>query len=133
MSAEVLTGGCMCGDIRYEATGPVTSSCHCHCRDCQQHSGAAFVTWASFSLKNFKVTKGTLTEYASSPGVTRAHCARCGTTIVYRSEKWPDEIDIAAVSLDDPSAASPTEHLFMDDAPPWTKVGDGLPVHARWR
>ncbi len=133
MNANLVTGGCMCGDVRFEVTGPATSACHCHCRDCQQHSGAPYVTWATFPLESFHVTEGALTEYASSQGATRAHCARCGTSIVYRNVKWPTDIDITAASLDDPAAITPTEHIFMDDAPPWTKMGDGLPEHKGWR
>lgn len=133
MNESLLTGSCMCGDVRYELSSAATSACHCHCRACQQNSGAPYVTWATFPVECLHLSHGALAEYKSSEGVTRGHCARCGTTITYMNAKWPGDVDITAASLDDPSAILPTEHIWMDDAPPWTTVGDGLPVHARWR
>lgn len=43
-----MQGGCLCGAVRYEATGRPHNVTHCHCADCRRSSGAAFVRWASF-------------------------------------------------------------------------------------
>jgi hypothetical protein len=37
-----FTGGCMCGNIRYECTAEPIVMGNCHCRDCQRATGTAF-------------------------------------------------------------------------------------------
>ena len=49
-----LTGGCLCGAVRYEAGWPPNWSAHCHCRDCQRASGAAFATYAGIRQDGFR-------------------------------------------------------------------------------
>ena len=36
------SGGCQCGTVRYEITGPPTTVYACHCTECQTQSGSAF-------------------------------------------------------------------------------------------
>ncbi len=36
------TGGCLCGAIRYEITGPPLVAYPCHCTACQRLTGSAF-------------------------------------------------------------------------------------------
>ena len=47
-----LEGGCLCGDIRYKVGGELTDKevpTLCHCRICQQSTGAPVVPWATFN------------------------------------------------------------------------------------
>ena len=39
--ASPLTGGCLCGAIRYTVSVPITELRMCHCRDCQKSTGTA--------------------------------------------------------------------------------------------
>jgi len=39
-----LQGGCLCGGIRYEISGPLTEAGNCHCSMCRRFHGAAFGT-----------------------------------------------------------------------------------------
>jgi hypothetical protein len=39
-----LTGGCLCGRVRYTLTGAPALSCLCHCRLCQRYTGS---DWSS--------------------------------------------------------------------------------------
>ena len=36
-----LSGGCLCGAIRYTVSVPITELRACHCRDCQKSTGGA--------------------------------------------------------------------------------------------
>ena len=58
MHAIPITGGCLCGWIRYEATGDPYNITHCHCLDCRRSSGAPFVTWATFKRNAFRILSG---------------------------------------------------------------------------
>ena len=43
MEPKRITGGCMCGALRYEAFGQPTGSGHCYCVDCRRASGSGFI------------------------------------------------------------------------------------------
>ena len=66
---ESLTGGCLCGAVRYEISGEPVWSAHCHCRSCQKALGASFATWSKVKAENFAVTRGRITVCETSPGV----------------------------------------------------------------
>jgi len=129
MSDTDYNGQCFCGHVQFTLSAEPRYACHCHCESCQRASGAAFVTWATFPIESFTITKGSLVEHRSSAGVRRGHCAECGTTIAYVNAHRPDDIDIAATCLDDPSVIVPRAHIWLEDKQPWLEIGDELPQH----
>ena len=129
MSKNLITGRCFCGHVRYELSGEPMFACHCHCESCRRAAGAAFVTWVTFAGDDLALTSGTISEYRSSPGVRRGHCAICGTTITYWWDKRPEEIDIALASLDETTGIEPTAHIWVEDKVPWLVINDGLPQY----
>lgn len=72
-------------------------------------------------------------EYASSPGVMRSFCGRCGTPLTYCNVRRPDEVDITVCTLDQPEFAAPVDHIWMQDAPGWDVLCETLPRHSRGR
>jgi GNAT superfamily N-acetyltransferase len=85
------------------------------------------VPWATFLGAAFSVTGGELSLRGSSPGVTRGHCADCGTSITYANEARPGEIDVTLTSFVDPTILEPTAHIWVEDKLPWARIADGLP------
>jgi hypothetical protein len=114
-----LTGGCRCGDIRYEFAKEPDEVLVCHCPDCRRSVGAQSVAWVLIELKNFKITKGTLAIYNSSPGVARSFCGRCGTTLTWVGEKQPGRIDVSLGSLDEPGKFIPSRAVYRRHKLPW--------------
>ena len=72
-------------------------------------------------------------EFASSAGVVRSFCGRCGTPLTYRNERRPLEVDVTLCTLDEPSKVVPVDHIWMQDAPAWDSPADGLPRHLQGR
>lgn len=132
MSDTAYTGRCFCGHVQFTLSRAPTSACHCHCESCQRASGAPFVTWATFPSESFEITKGKLAERVSSPGVTRGHCAECGSAITYVRADDPGDIDITASCLDQPSRINPGAHIWIEDKQPWIEIGDDLPQYRQW-
>jgi hypothetical protein len=48
MPEPKLSGGCMCGSVRYETTAEPFDVSHCHCESCRSHNGALVATLAGF-------------------------------------------------------------------------------------
>jgi hypothetical protein len=60
-----FTGGCMCGEIRYECTAEPIFMGNCHCRDCQQATGTAFAA-AMLVPRNAVTIAGDVKYYSTS-------------------------------------------------------------------
>jgi len=88
------------------------------------------VPWGTFAREVVRITRGRLSEYRSSAQVWRGFCARCGTSLTYRHEGRPAEIDVTLATLDDPTRLAPEMHLWVRDRLPWVSIGDQLPQHA---
>jgi len=127
MAENTFTGGCLCGAVRYEASGPATNLCFCHCESCRRAAGAPTVPWGTFPRAGFRVRRGALTEYRSSAKVTRGFCERCGTSLTYSHDARPEEIDVTLASLDDPAPLAPQLHVWVGDKLPWISIDDGRP------
>ncbi len=129
-----VAGGCMCGAVRYEASGEPTAVIHCHCLSCRRHAGALVVTLAGFRRDQVRFTKGERTIYESSPGVGRAFCSQCGTSLTWEGdgEELGPLIEILTGTLDDPSVFSPESHVHHDERIAWFDVADDLPRHHEW-
>lgn len=131
---EKHEGGCLCGAVRYRLSGAPEYSAHCHCRSCQKAAGAGFATWCGYKEENFEVTKGRIKICETSPSVERGFCGDCGTSLTYvaravvSGQDFSGQIAVLAPTLDDPSVASPTAHVYVSHQQPWIKLADGLPT-----
>lgn len=123
-------GGCFCGAIRFVTTDDAVTLCVCHCESCRWAVGAPMVPWGTFLASQFRVTRGQIAAYASSPRVNRGHCADCGTSLTYRHDARPGEIDVTLASFDAAADLAPTVHIWVQDKLPWIALADGLPQFA---
>jgi hypothetical protein len=133
MADESLTGRCLCGAIRYRCGAPLHPATLCHCESCRRAAGAHAVAWVTVRSDSLVYTAGRPVEYASSPRVCRSFCGQCGTPLTYRREDRAREIDITLASLDRADTIAPADHIWMADALPWDRPGDGRPQHRTTR
>ncbi len=126
-----ITGSCFCRQVRFTVDLPAKYACFCHCLSCQRAAGAPVVAWATFARDSLDVSQGEITWYESSSGVTRGHCAACGTCISYEHVKREGQIDITLNALDDPGSIAPMSHIWVEDKQPWFVISDDLPQYAQ--
>jgi hypothetical protein len=124
MGTETLTGGCLCGALRYRAEGPPKWAAHCHCASCRRATGAPMTTYAGFERERFTWLAGRPARFHSSPGVTRTFCGRCGSSLTYEGERWPGEVHVLAATLDHPERITPKGHAFVEERLPWLHLAD---------
>jgi hypothetical protein len=127
------TGRCLCGTIRYTYQGAPRWVAHCHCESCRRATSSAFATFLGVESARFSIESGAdeLTRFASSPGVERSFCRRCGSPITFIGEKWPGEVHIYAGTLDEPASIVPQAHVNVGEALPWADIADQLPRYER--
>jgi uncharacterized glyoxalase superfamily protein PhnB len=126
-------GGCLCGAVRYEAVGTARDLCLCHCESCRRAAGAPNVAWATFETAAFRIVQGELREFRSSPSALRGFCPACGTSLTWRHDTKPAELDVTLASFDDLEALPPEAHIRVEEKPSWVVLRDGLPQFARER
>jgi adenylate cyclase len=125
-----ITGGCLCGEIRYEAEGEELGSGYCHCRMCQRFTGSPVTVGTGIRKNLFRITKGEPKTYVSSKIAERTFCPACGSSLWM---VWPncesrlDWIFIHTVSLDEPQKFSPTSHTGIESQLHWHDIHDDLP------
>ena len=124
----VVSGGCLCGAVRFEAELPTRWCAHCHCSMCRRAHGAGYVTWAGFPSSQFRLRQGgeQLTWYASSPGARRGFCRACGSTMLFESERWAGETHVALGCLDGPIDRRPQANVFFDTHVDWMPIDETL-------
>lgn len=117
--SEIQDGGCLCGAIRFRAVGPAKWTAYCHCHSCRRHTGAPVSAYAGFEKPQVTFVAGTPTWFASSPGVRRAFCATCGSTLAFEGDRWSTETHLHVGAFDAPEAFAPTGHAFAEERVPW--------------
>jgi len=127
-----ITGGCLCGALRYEAEGEPLFAGHCCCADCRRASGSGSIPYMGFASSAVRFAGAThqfrSTSFRGTETV-RNFCAACGS-LVFGGEVGRDEFHtIYAGSLDDPSRFHPTEAIFGRDRPRWVTLPSGMPLH----
>jgi hypothetical protein len=76
-------------------------------------------TYAGFLMSAVQFPAGPPTEFASTPGVRRGFCGRCGSPISFTGERWPGEIHLHLGAFDDCTDLAPTIEAFTEERLPW--------------
>lgn len=125
----MVTGGCLCGEIRYEIDGEITEVSHCHCGMCRKMHGAAFATFGTVEREHLRWLSGEeyMQIYDSSAGLERVFCSRCGSSLLCRSDKAPGVDYIALGTFDGDPGFRPEYHIWVGSKAPWYTITDDLP------
>ena len=126
---NAVNGACLCGALRFEADLPTLWVAHCHCTLCQRNAGAALVTWAGFDENNVRIkdSKGLLKWFSATENAFRGFCSQCGSTLFFKSARWPGELHITVVNIEQTLDRAPQAHVFWDTHQPWLHIRDDLP------
>ena len=119
------TGGCLCGEIKYEINLSSSENWYCHCRMCQKATGTVVSTSAIVKKDELTILKGDPKFYRSSANIDRGFCGNCGSPLFFRptNEDW---ISILSGTLDDPEVAPPHGHYGVESQISWLNIVDDL-------
>ena len=134
-SDEKVNGGCMCGAVRFEATGNPINVAYCHCSDCRGFTGAPVVTWIAFYTEQVRFIRGECKIYESSPGIGWGFCDQCGTSLSWEGNSFryagKSITEFHISTLDNPENYVPDRHWFEGERLPWFDVADKLPRYSK--
>lgn len=122
-------GGCLCGAVRLSISAESRWVAHCHCSLCRRAHGAAYVTWSGYPASAVEIDdpERRLHWFASSADSERGFCGHCGSTLLFRSARWADELHLATALLDDGPDREPQAHVYWESHVGWVPADDGLP------
>lgn len=125
--SERHTGGCHCGNLRYQLAAPLRDIAHCHCSICRRTSGGIVVTWITVPMEVFTWTAGSPAAYDSSPTCVRYFCNNCGAQVALFTRNSPETMDFSIATLDQPELAAAERHIWTDSRLPWLHLDEHLP------
>ncbi|MEZ5668649.1 MAG: GFA family protein [Alphaproteobacteria bacterium] len=127
-----MTGGCLCGAVRYEADTQGGGG-HCQCTDCRRVSGTGHSSHMIVPEAAFRMS-GTLRYYdkAADSGniVSRGFCPTCGAPVLSRNAGYAGVVFVRPSSLDDPEAFKPAMVVYTSRGPSWDRIDPALPAFA---
>ena len=125
LSKEILTGGCLCGAVRYQVTNQFSRFFLCHCQQCQQLTGSAFAANIFTSPENIKwLTGHDKISYYEHPSreFSKAFCSTCGCALPFVNQSGKSLI-IPAGSLFDKVEKIPEANIFVNEQTHWLNAG----------
>jgi hypothetical protein len=133
MSVErVATGGCLCGAVRYEGTGPLRDVLICHCQECRRwHGHVAAMTAARREDLRLSETRGLrwIDSPRSDAHARRGFCEKCGSSLFWDAPNRRT-VSIAAGTLDGHNGLRVAAHWYVSQAGHYYELpADGLPRH----
>jgi len=135
-----VTGGCLCGRVRYQAKPTHRDGYYCHCRMCQLAFGSTRAAYLNLRKDEVHWLSAPA-HYASSKIAQRGFCSHCGTPLTFEFHD-SEFMDLSIGSLDDPAAFKPTVHWSVESRIEGWHADDGLPgrrldanerINQRWR
>ena len=133
-------GGCVCGSIRFKATGEPLRVTLCHCTWCQRRTGTAFGTEVVFNGEQVEIKGETLGVYRhhsdeSGRWLNVVFCRTCGTNLGFTLEAAPGIRTLPAGAFDDPGWIRAEDqafrHVFLRSRRAWSDLTPLVEQHER--
>ena len=129
-----LTGGCQCGQLRYEVKAEPLSVYVCHCTECQRQAGSAFGMALWIKQPVVEISGGTVKEWIrtmpSGKQMACQFCPDCGTRLFHKVVGQDQVLSIKPGTLNQPRNLVPAGHIWLDSKQPWTIVDHSMSQYA---
>jgi hypothetical protein len=128
---EPLTGGCLCGGVRFALSSPPQFAGYCHCTRCQRRTGTASSVQARVDASAFELVAGAeLVRWWRHPdgGFEKGFCSACGGQLFSRNPDDHAQLNVRLAAFHGDPGMRPSFRQFVAYAVPWEPIpDDGLP------
>ena len=132
-----LTGGCLCGGVRFEIDAPLVDASYCHCTRCQRRTGAAASPQARPVPGSLRIVAGEELLRAYDPGgggFSKLFCVGCGSSLFSRAPGAEEPSSVRLGAFDSDPGVRPSFRTHVGSAVAWEEIpDDGLPRYDRGR
>jgi hypothetical protein len=121
-----LTGGCLCGGVRFEVTSPLVRASYCHCTRCQRRTGTAASAQARVAPGSLRIVAGEelVRSYEPADGFSKAFCSVCGSALWSRHPTKDEVMSVRLGVFDADPGIRPSYRQYVAYAAPWEPVPD---------
>ena len=134
---KMVTGGCLCGAVRFSYDEEIGPAGYCHCADCRRSTGGPYTLSVRLVTSGFEVETASLGEFTkageSGAAITRHFCVRCGSPVYTSSEHRPEFIHVKAGVLDDPAVVQPVHETWTKSRVVWADIPSEIASYERGR
>ena len=119
MTEASVSGGCLCGQVRFTVQGPLREVLLCHCSQCRKMSGHFWA--ASSAPQNVSILQRYGPAVVSVLKAKRGFCSLCGSSfsgVILQKQLCP----LRPALLDRPTGLKTGAHIFFDDASDYYRV-----------
>jgi hypothetical protein len=126
----MISGGCLCGAVRYNSSAEPITARLCWCRVCQYIAAGNAAVSACFSTSGMTISGETRDYQSVADSGNRMHrrfCPTCGVHLFSEAESRPHLIFVRVGTLDDPDTVKPAATIWTAKAPRWACIDASLP------
>ena len=130
MKNKILTGGCICGEVKYKLTEAPLFTQACHCKDCKILTGSSYVINSSV-LENTLIVEGEVSfseglKGGSGKSCKAYFCTKCGTYLYTDYDSAVGRMNVRTKTLDESKEFPPQVHIFTKDKDSWLNLKDNV-------
>ncbi|MBW4489477.1 MAG: GFA family protein [Trichocoleus desertorum ATA4-8-CV12] len=124
------SGGCQCGQIRYEIRAEPLTLYACHCKECQKQSSSAFGLSMPVPRAAVVILQGQPKQWQrvsdSGREVSCLFCGECGTRLFHNPARNAKITNVKAGTLDDTSWLKPVGNLWTQSSQKWVILSEQM-------
>lgn len=124
-----ITGGCCCGEVKYQIDGKLMDARSCHCSICRKTFSAQASAYALVTSGEFTWLQGEefLTSFESQAEFGLQFCSRCGSTLcgTYRGEVH----GVTLGCVDGDPGVEIDYHIYVGSKAPWEVMPEGITAY----
>lgn len=124
--AATLTGGCLCGAVRFEIDGPLGVAGYCHCTRCQRRTGTSSSAQALLLPGSLRIVSGeeSIGSFDPPVGFSKLFCSACGSALFARPPGQAEPGSVRLGVIDGDPGVRPSYRQFTTYAAPWEELPD---------
>ena len=125
----LVSGKCLCGEIKFTGNTEVKRVANCHCKDCQQITGAAFATIIFVKEEEIEISGSPKVFFHHSDRgskLEKRFCGNCGSPMFALNHTRPGILGLRAGALDQKELVKPVVNVYLDSKIKTTPLNEDL-------